>query len=272
MTDINKAKREQFKRLHESGCFIIPNPWDIGSAIFLQSLGFKALASTSSGQAWAGGQQDGNVDLDTLLEHFRQLNTATDLPINADFLDGLGATAEHVYANSVKIINTGVAGFSIEDSSHDTEIGIRSITESVDRIAAARLAIQNNGGDTLLVGRAENFLHGNPDLADTIERLQAYAEAGADCLYAPGINNTEDIKTLVKELAPKPINVLIGANHELNLKQLTDLGVRRISVGGALARVAWGAFQNTARQLAKGNFAGFDNAAAYPDINNLFGQ
>lgn len=270
MTDINQAKKEQFKQLHESGCFIIPNPWDIGSAIYLQSLGFKALASTSSGQAWSNGQQDGALSLESVLEHLKQLNAATDLPINADFMDGLGATAEHVYVSTTKVIHTGVAGFSIEDTSHDANSPIRSVTESVERIQAACLAIKNNGADTLLVGRAENFLHGNPDLNDTVERLQAYAEAGADCLYAPGINKADDIKLLVKELAPKPINILIGANSEYSLSELADMGVRRISVGGALARVAWGAFQNTAKQLAAGKFTGFGNAAAYPDINNIF--
>lgn len=270
LTEIVKTKREKFKQLHESGCFIIPNPWDIGSAIYLKSLGFKALASTSSGQAWSIGKQDGGVDIDDLLEHLKQLNNATDLPVNADFMDGLGATSEHVYANSARIIATGIAGFSIEDSSNNPDEPIRSLAESIERIKAAKLAIHDHGSDTLLIGRAENFLHGKPDLADTIARLQAYAEAGSDCLYAPGISTLADIKTLVTELAPKPINVLIGGNNELGLKDLADAGVRRISVGGSLARVAWGAFQDVAKNLAAGIFAGFENAANYPDINNLF--
>lgn len=270
MNEINQTKKEKFKQLHESGCFIIPNPWDIGSAIYLQQLGFKALASTSSGQAWANGKPDGTLGLELVLEHLKQLNAATELPVNADFMDGLGATSEHLYTNATKVIRTGVAGFSIEDSSHDIDTPIRSVAESIERIQAAKLAIKNNGDDTLLVGRAENYLHGNPDLADTIDRLQSYAEAGADCLYAPGIHTAADIQTLVKELAPKPINVLIGSNSEFSLNDLADMGVRRISVGGALARVAWGAFQDTAKQLAAGKFTGFENAAAYPDINNLF--
>lgn len=264
------TKRAEFKKLHESGCFIIPNPWDIGSAIYMASLGFKALATTSSGHAWSSGHTDGSVSLEGVLTHFKELAAATDLPVNADFMGGMGATSEHVYANSVKVINSGVAGFSIEDSTHNQDQPLRSVTEAVERIKAARLAIDDHGGDTLLVGRAENFLAGQPDLKDTISRLQAYAEAGADCLYAPGINQKQDIKTLVQELAPKPINILIGANHELNLAALEQLGVRRISVGGALARVAWGALQRATKELAAGNFKGFEQAAGYMDINNLF--
>lgn len=270
MSDSTATKRAEFKKLHESGCFIIPNPWDIGSAIYLQSLGFKALASTSSGNAWANGKQDGKDSLENVLQYLKQLVDNTELPINADFMDGMGATAEHVYANSVKAINTGVAGFSIEDSTHNPEQPLRSITEATERIAAARLAIKNHGDDTLLVGRAENFLVAEPNLKDTIERLQAYAQAGADCLYAPGINTADEIKTVVRELAPKPINVLIGANSEFTLQDLEQMGVRRISVGGSLARVAWGALQKTAQQLAAGNFKGFEQAAPYPEINKLF--
>lgn len=267
MTISTEEKRINFKELHKSGCFIIPNPWDIGSALYLQSLGFKALASTSSGHAWSSGKKDGQVDLGGVLEHLNKLAAATNLPVNADFMDGLGATAEHVYMNSKKVIHTGVAGFSIEDATHD---GIYPINDAIDRIKAARLAISDSKTETLLIGRAENFLHGDTDLKDTIVRLQAYAEAGADCLYAPGIQTPDDIQLIVQELAPKPINILVGANSSLNLDEYAQLGVRRISVGGALARVAWGALQQTAQQLAAGEFSGFDNAAGYMDVNNIF--
>ena len=265
------AKRRAFRQLHESGCFVIPNPWDAGSARFLQGLGFKALATTSSGFAWSLGHADGGLSRDLVLAHLRSIVAATDLPVNADFESGFAPDPQGV-ADSVRLaVETGIAGLSIEDSTGDAAHPLHAIEVAVARIRAARAAIDAAGADTLLVGRAENFFVGRPDLADTIARLQAYAEAGADCLYAPGIRSREQIAAVVAAVAPKPVNLLIGSASEFSLQDIAALGVRRVSVGGALARVAWGGFMRAARLIAEqGRFDAFADAASGQELNALF--
>lgn len=264
-------KRAAFHALHRQGCFVIPNPWDAGSARFLQSLGFQALATTSSGHAWSQARADGALSREAVLEHLRAMVAATELPVNADFEDGFGDTPEAV-AESVRLaVATGVAGLSIEDGSGRPEAPQYPLPEAVARLAAARAAIDATGGDTLLVGRAENFIVGRPDLADTLARLEAYAAAGADCLYAPGIQTREQIVAVVKAVAPKPVNLLVGGSAQLDMAEIAALGVRRVSVGGALARAAWGGFMRAARQLAQqGRFDGFGGAATGAELNALF--
>lgn len=263
--------RLAFHRLRESGCFVLPNPWDVGSARFLQSLGFKALATTSSGHAWSQACPDGAVPLGGVLAHLREMVQASDLPVNADFGNGFAYDAAGVEANVGLAIDTGVAGLSIEDSTGDDAQPLFDIETAVGRIRAARTAIDNAGGQTLLVGRAECFLVGRPDLDETILRLRSYAEAGADCLYAPGIRTPEQIAAVVAAVAPKPVNLLVGSAGGLTLKEIAALGVRRVSVGGALARTAWGAFANSARLMAEqGRFDGFANAMSGQELDSLF--
>jgi len=236
----------------------------------LESLGFKAVATSSAGFAWSRGRADGALTREQVLAHLKELVQATTLPINADFENGFAKDPEGV-AESVRLaVETGVAGLSIEDASGDTSNPIFELDVAVQRLRAARAAIDLAGGETLLVGRAENFLHGRPDLSDTIARLQAYAEAGADCLYAPGIRTRDEIRTVVAALAPKPVNVLIGWQTDLTLTELGELGVRRVSVGGALARSAWGGLLRAARSLAEGRFDEFAAAAAGQELNALF--
>jgi 2-methylisocitrate lyase-like PEP mutase family enzyme len=257
--------------LHESGCFVIPNPWDVGGAHYLQGLGFKAIATSSAGYAWSLAKSDGDLSLDMTLAHMRAMAQATNLPVNADFEDGFADDPDGVAANVSRAIETGVAGLSIEDSTGDASNPLRSIEVSVARLRAARRAIDEAGGDTLLVGRAENFFVGRPDLDDTIARLKAYAEAGADCLYAPGISTREQIAAVVAAVAPKPVNVLVGSPVAFTLQDIADLGVRRVSLGGALAASAWGGFMRAARSIAEqGRFDGFANAASGRELNNFF--
>jgi len=264
-------KRRTFHQLHEAGCFAIPNPWDVGSARFLQSLGFKALASTSSGFAWSQGRPDGGITLDTALAHLRDIVEAADVPVNADFESGFSADAAGV-ARSVRLaVETGVAGLSIEDSTGDAAKPLCDLSVAIDRIRAARKAIDKAGGDTLLVGRAECFLVGRPDLTETIARLEAYANAGADCLYAPGLRTREQIAAVVAGVAPRPVNVLIGWASELTMRDLAALGVRRVSVGGALARSAWSGFVRAAKLIAeRGSFAGFAEAHSGQELDSFF--
>ena len=264
-------KRRAFQRLHEAGCFVIPNPWDAGSARFLQSLGFKALATTSSGFAWSRGRSDGAISRDVALTHLHEIVAATDLPVNADFESGFALDAAGV-AESVRLaIETGVAGLSIEDSTGDAAKPLHELAAAVERIRAARKAIDKAGGDAFLVGRAECFLVGRPDLDETIRRLKAYAQAGADCLYAPGIRTPDQIRAVVAAVAPKPVNLLVGSASDLTVQAIAALGVRRVSVGGALARSAWGGFMRAARLLAEqGRFDGFANAASGHELNSLF--
>ncbi|WP_413761872.1 oxaloacetate decarboxylase [Variovorax sp. Varisp41] len=264
-------KRAAFRALHAQGCFVIPNPWDTGSARYLEGLGYKALATTSSGFAWSHGQADGAIARDAVLAHLRELVAATALPVNADFENGFGADPQAV-AQSVRLaVETGVAGLSIEDSTGNADAPLFPIEVAVERMRAARGAIDAAGGDTLLVGRAENFFAGRPDLDDAIARLRAYAEAGADCLYAPGIKTREQIAAVVAAVAPKPVNLLVGAISELTMKDIEALGVRRVSVGGAMARAAWGGFIRAARTLAdEGRFDGFADAAPGAELNAFF--
>ncbi|MEO5670372.1 MAG: isocitrate lyase/phosphoenolpyruvate mutase family protein, partial [Ramlibacter sp.] len=223
-------RRRAFRQLHASGCFIIPNPWDPGSAKYLEKLGFKALATTSSGAAWRHAKADGQMTVDEVLVHLREIVDATSLPVNADFEAGFAADAAGVARNVRRAVETGVAGISIEDSTGDAPAPLRDIAVSVERMRAARTAIDESGGDTMLIGRAENFIVGRPDLADAIQRLKAYAEAGADCLYAPGIKTPDQIRAVVAAVAPKPVNLLLGFPSELTLADCEALGVRRISV------------------------------------------
>jgi 2-methylisocitrate lyase-like PEP mutase family enzyme len=264
-------KRRTFQQLHVDGCFAIPNPWDVGSARFLQGLGFKALATTSSGFAWSRGHPDGGTTRDSVLAHLEEIVAATDLPVNADFENGFALDAAGV-AESVRLaIATGVAGLSIEDSTGDAAMPLYDLDTAVERIRSARGAIDKAGGDALLVGRAECFLHGRPDLEETIGRLKAYAQAGADCLYAPGIRTREQIAAVVAGVAPKPFNLLVGSASGLTLQEIAALGVRRVSVGGALARSAWGGFMQAARLIAEqGKFDGFANAASGNELNSFF--
>ncbi|GAA4004079.1 isocitrate lyase/phosphoenolpyruvate mutase family protein [Comamonas faecalis] len=251
---------------------MIPNPWDAGSARYLASLGFAALASTSSGFAWSRGQRDGAVALPVVLDYLRTLVATTDLPVNADFEHGFADDALGVARNVALAIATGVAGISIEDSTGNPAAPQFALDEAVERMRAARAAIDASGEDVMLIGRAENFFVGNPDLADTIERLCAYAEAGADCLYAPALHTAEQIRAVVQAVAPKPVNVLVGGASAFTQAELAALGVRRISVGGGMARAAWGALDRAARRLAEeGRFDGFEGAMPGRDLNQLFG-
>ena len=264
-------KRRTFRKLHESGCFVIPNPWDIGSARYLETLGFKALASTSSGFAWSQAMADSHVPRDRVLEHLHQLVEATDLPVNADFEKGYARDATGVSESVRLAVETGVAGLSIEDYTGDDDDPLYPVDVAVERLRAARRAIDATGGETLLVGRAENFIVGRPDLDDAIARLKAYSNAGADCLYAPGIRTREQIAAVVKAVSPKPVNLLIGFASELTVADVEALGVRRISVGGAMARCAWGGFMRAARLIAEeGRFDGFREAAQGAAMNALF--
>jgi 2-methylisocitrate lyase-like PEP mutase family enzyme len=264
------TRRRAFRDLHKSGCFVIPNPWDVGSAKYLAHLGFKALATTSSGAAWRHGKADGQMNVDEVLVHLREIAEATSLPVNADFEAGYASDAEGVARNVRRAIDTGVAGISIEDSTGDADSPLRSIAVSVERMRAARKAIDESGGETLLIGRAENFIVGRPDLDDAIARLKAYSEAGADCLYAPGIKTREQIAAVVKAVAPKPFNLLIGFPTDLTVRDAEALGVRRISVGGALARSAWGGFMRAAQAIATdGRFDAFTQAASGAELNTL---
>lgn len=265
------AKRRSFRQLHESGCFVIPNPWDPGSARYLESVGFKAIATTSAGFAWSKAKPDNRVSRDMVVAHLREMVEAVDVPVNADFESGFAGDASGV-AESVRMaVEAGVAGLSIEDATGDSAHPLYDIDFALERLRAARRAIDHAGGDTLLVGRSEGFISGRPDLAETVARLKAYADAGADCLYAPGIREREQIAAVVAAVAPKPVNVLIGWPAELTVQDIAALGVRRISVGGALARSAWGGFMRAATQLAvQGSFAGFRDAASGADLNALF--
>jgi 2-methylisocitrate lyase-like PEP mutase family enzyme len=264
-------KRRTFHRLHERGCFVIPNPWDVGSARYLQGLGFKALATTSSGFAWSHGHRDGGMSRDRVIDHLTEMVEATDLPINADFESGFAPDAAGV-AESVRLAaESGVAGLSIEDSTGDPTQPLYELNTAVERIRAARKAIDKAGGDTLLVGRAECFLQGRPDIDHTIQRLKAYANAGADCLYAPGIRTPDHIKAVVAGVAPKPVNLLMGWPGDLTLQQIASLGVRRVSVGGALARSAWGGFIRAAKLIIEqGRFDGFADAASGRELDEFF--
>ncbi|HET7561649.1 MAG TPA: isocitrate lyase/phosphoenolpyruvate mutase family protein [Rhodanobacteraceae bacterium] len=265
------ARRAAFRKLHESGCFLIPNPWDAGSARMLAGLGFKALATTSSGFAWSQGQRDHAMGVDAVLAHCRELVAATELPVNVDFEDGHARDLAELADNVRRCIDTGIAGLSIEDSTGNAAQPLYAFDEALARMRAARAAIDASGEDVMLIGRAECFLVGHPDpLDESLKRLQAYAAAGADCLYAPGASTPEQISAIVAAVAPKPVNVLVGRPVTSTLDDYARLGVRRISVGGALAGVAWGAALRAARGLADGRFDGFAGAASHGEVDALF--
>jgi 2-methylisocitrate lyase-like PEP mutase family enzyme len=267
------AHRAAFHKLHESGCFLIPNPWDIGTARYLRHLGFKALATTSSGFAFSRGLPDtGGVTRDMMLGHIVEIVAAADLPINADFQAGYSRSPEGVAANVRLCVETGVAGLSIEDATGDENIPLYELSLAVERIQAARAAIDASGTGVFLTGRAECYLVGQPDpLRESIRRLQAYAEAGADVLFAPGPREPDAIRAIVRAVAPKPVNVLISSNTGMRVSELAELGVRRISVGSALARAAWTGFIRAARAMSEGgSFAGFEGAFPYDELESFF--
>ncbi len=275
-------KRATFRKLHEAGCFVIPNPWNVGSARYLQGLGFKALATTSSGHAHSLGYPDGGQSRDAVLAHFRELVEATDVPLNADFENGFADTPDGVAENVARCIATGVAGLSIEDAPNsppyppplagEGRVGaLYDFDLAVERVKAARAAIDRAGGDVVFTARAENFIRGVPDLDDAIRRLEAYKDAGADCLYAPGIKTREQIEAVVKAVAPKPVNFLNGWALGLTVNDLAALGVRRISVGGSLARAAMHAFIRAATEIADdGKFDSFAGLISNPELNKFF--
>ena len=264
-------KRAIFRTMHEAGCFVLPNPWDIGSARALQHLGFRALASTSAGFAWSIGKPDNRVTLDDVCQHLTALCGAIDLPVNADFEGGFAHEPEKVAANVARGVKTGVAGLSIEDSTGEAAKPLYERGLAIERIRAARAAIDADNSGVLLTGRCEGFLVGQPDLDMVIDRLQAYGEAGADCLYAPGIRSKEQISAVVKAVHPKPVNHLQGWPG-LSVTEIAELGVRRISVGGALARVAWAGFMRAAREISeKGMFTELGGGHSRDELHKMFG-
>lgn len=264
------ARCREFHRLHQSGCFVLPNPWDLGSARLLAQLGFSAVATTSSGFAWSLGRSDNHVSLAETLAHLRSIAGGIELPVNADFEGGFAVEPEGVAANVTLATGTGIAGLSIEDSTGNPTRPLFEFDLAVERVRAARAAIDAGGTGVLLTGRSEGFIVGRPDLAETIRRLTAYAEAGADCLYAPGLRTRADIAAVVAAVAPRPVNVLIGAEGA-SVADLAAMGARRISVGGALARAAWGGFLEAAREIAeRGTFSSLARAVPFGEINGAF--
>jgi 2-methylisocitrate lyase-like PEP mutase family enzyme len=260
---------QSFRQLHASGCFVIPNPWDVGSARALVQLGFKALATTSAGFAWSRGHADHHVTVEMTIAHLRAMAGAVDVPVNADFEGGYAIAPEAVAHHVSQATTTGIAGVSIEDSTDDPAQPLFEFALAVERIKAARRAIDESRTGVLLTGRSEGFIAGRPDLKETIRRLTAFADAGADCLYAPGLRNLDDIRAVVSAVAPKPVNVLVGGDFA-TVEQLAQLGVRRISVGGALARVAWTGFLQAAREIAEaGTFTSLAGTVPHTEINKL---
>jgi methylisocitrate lyase len=271
MTTPNELQR-RFRELHESGCFVIPNPWDVGSARLLQQLGFKALATTSSGFAWTQGRADNHVSLEAALAHLRAMSGAVTVPLNADFEGGFAIKPEGVGANVTAATATGISGLSIEDSTGDPANPLFDFTLAVERVAAARQAIAESGTGVLLTGRSEGFIVGRPDLAETIRRLTAYADAGAECLFAPGLRSIDHIKEVVTAVAPTPVNVLVGSGFTTH-DELTAAGVRRISVGGALARSAWAGFLAAAKEISeRGTFTRLESGVPFADMDKFFGE
>jgi 2-methylisocitrate lyase-like PEP mutase family enzyme len=268
------ARRAAFRKLHQSGCFVIPNPWDIGTARYLRHLGFQALATTSSGFAFSRGLPDTDwaVPRDAALSHIAEIVAAVELPVNADFESGYAHAPEGVAENVRRCVETGVAGLSIEDATGDRSRPLYDLPLAVERIKAARTSIDASGAGVLLTGRAECYLVGHPEpLRESIRRLQSYAEAGADVLYAPGAREREHIKAIVEALRPKPVNILMSSNTGLRVADLAQMGVRRVSVGSSLARAAWSGFIRAARGIAEeGSFAGFDGSVSFPELNSFF--
>jgi 2-methylisocitrate lyase-like PEP mutase family enzyme len=263
-------KRQAFRQLHESSCFVIPNPWNVGTARYLQGLGFKALATTSSGYAHSLGLSDGDITRDMALAHFRELADAADVPVNADFENGFADAPDEVAANVRLCVETGVAGLSIEDYSGNDAEPLYQFDVAVARVRAARAAIDRAGGGIVFTARSEGFIRGKPDMDETLRRLKAFADAGADCLYAPGIKTRDEIETVVKAVAPKPVNFLMAGSH-FTVADLAAMGVRRISVGGTLARVAMHAFAASAREIAEqGRFGSFAGIMPNAELNAFF--
>ena len=268
MTEFTDRVR-RFRELHERGCFVIPNPWDRGSARILVQLGFQALATTSAGFAWSMGHPDQHVELEDVLEHLRGMCRAVDVPINADFEGGFGIAPDAIVPHVTHAATTGIAGLSIEDSSDDAAEPLYEFTLAVERIKATRHAIDATGTGVLLTARTEGFIAGRPDIRETVKRLVAFADVGADCLYAPGLRSLDDIKTVVSAVAPKPVNVLMASDFA-TVADLAAAGVRRISVGGALARTAWTGFLHAAREIAEhGTFTSLTRAVPGGQMNKL---
>jgi len=266
------ARRAAYRKLHESGCFVIPNPWDTGSARYLRHLGFQALATTSAGFAFSRGVPDAAVSRDAMLANITDIVAAVELPVNADFESGYARDPEGVAANVRLCVDTGVAGLSIEDSTGDSGHPLFELPLAVERIRAARAAIDASGTGVMLTARAECYLVGHPEpLKESLQRLAAYAEAGADVLYAPGPHQPDDIRAIVSAVKPKPVNVLVSRNPGFKVADLAALGVRRVSVGSSLARSAWTAFMHAAQAIAQdGSFAGFDDLVPFAEINGFF--
>lgn len=262
-------RRQTFRQLHASGCFVIPNPWDLGSARLLAQLGFVALATTSSGFAWTRGRPDNGIAIEDALAHFRAIAEGTDIPVNADFQGGFAVEPASVRENVTAVVATGVAGLSIEDSTGNASSPLFEFALAIERMRAARAAIDGTASGVLLTGRSEGFIVGRPDLRETVRRLVAYAEAGADCLFAPGLRDLADIRTIVTEVAPRPVNVL--ATGAFTVQHLADAGVRRISVGSGLARAAWRGFFDAASEIATtGSFASLERAVPFAEMNAAF--
>jgi methylisocitrate lyase len=261
-----------FRALHESGCFVIPNPWDAGTARALEQLGFPALATTSAGLAWSLGRADNHVPLAAELDHLRAVCAAVELPVNADFEDGFAVEPDGVAANVTAAIETGIAGVSIEDSTREGAEPLYELPFAVERIRAARSAIDASGTGVLLVGRSEGFVVGRPDLDDTIRRLVAYSEAGADCLYAPRLRTADEIRAVVEAVAPKPVNVLAGS-EVASVAEMAALGVRRISVGGQLARAAWAGLLAAVAEISEtGTFGWLERATPGSELDARFAK
>jgi 2-methylisocitrate lyase-like PEP mutase family enzyme len=264
-------KRKAFRALHQSGCFVIPNPWSVGTARYLQGLGFKALATTSAGHAHSQGYADGAQSMDEVLAHYRELAAATDVPLNADFENGFADDPDGVAAHVARCICTGVSGLSIEDSPQHGRFPLYDFDLALARVKAARAAIDNAGGDVVFTARTEGFIRGRPDLDETIRRLKAFADAGADCLYSPGIKTREQIEATVKAVGGKAINFLNSGAFGFTVSDLAGMGVRRISVGGTLSRVAMDAFVKSARQIAtEGRFDSFAGVIGNAELNKVF--
>lgn len=267
MASETDRKRADFRRLHAAGCFAIPNPWDVGSALALQALGFKAVASTSAGLAWSLGRPDGGLQVGQVVDHLAAVAAALTIPLNADFENGFADDPVAVAANVERAAATGVAGLSIEDATGDAANPLYAFDLAVERIAAARAALDGAAEGVVLTARSEGFIRGRPDLAETIRRLTAYAEAGADCLFAPGLTNEADIVAVAQAVAPKPLNVIA---YGPSLAEMEAMGVRRVSVGGGLARVAWGPFLAAAGRMAREGIFNFSGGAGGRDLNALF--
>lgn len=264
-------KRDAFRTLHESGCFILPNPWDVGSARMMQHMGFQALASTSSGYSWSRGRPDYGVERDDVIEHLKSLVPATDLPVNADYESGFAVELQDLAANVELAIETGIAALSIEDTRADGEPGLYGLPDAIERVRAARYAIDQTGQNVMLIARTEILLSDQSRVAEAIDKLVAFADAGADCLYAPGVTAKTDIADMVRAVAPKPINLLV-TRPGITLGEYSQLGVRRISVGGGLARAAWGAVMKMAEAMRVGSFEGLSSGTSNRQLNEIFGR